>query len=431
MSAQVAVSGVRVKMSPSVNVEWLSDADVTININPAAKSSSMPHSMKFSTLTERIGGESVDVWQVHYDAMARVDAGEDVIVLSVGEQRDAVTPAPIVEAAVRSLRKGRHHYTPISGQDDLRLAVAAHYRARAAWADEHHCAIFAGAQNALFAVAQCLLEADDEVILSAPYYATYPATFGACAARLVPVAVRRENQLKVDPDEIVAAMTPATRAIVLNSPNNPLGSVIDDARYAPIVRACVERRVWLIIDEVYAELLHEHERANPYQFDGAREVCIGVSSVSKSHQMTGWRLGWAFAPPTLIAHLYNLSVCMAYGLPAFVQDAAQAALALTDAPAKQIRIELDRRQQLTRDAFAHCTRIELFAAPGGMFVVLDIGALHICANQFARRLLDDAGVSVLSCDGFGARGLLRLSLCVDDARLVEACRRICGFVDSL
>ena len=392
--------------------------------------------MKFSSLTQRIAGDSVDTWEVHYDGLARFEAGEDIIMLSVGQETEAFTPANIVDAAVDSLRAGRHHYTAVNGNPDLRRAVAKrHFELTGRTVGDFNCAIFAGAQNALFAVSQCLLEKGDEVILSEPYYTTYPATFGASGATLVSIPVKLENEFQIDPDDILKAITPRTRAIVLNSPNNPVGAVYTRAQYAAVVRACVEKNIWLINDDVYQELLTDAERANPLSLPDAERVCITVSSLSKSHRMTGWRLGWVIGPDALMEHLYNLAMCLSYGLPAFIQDAAVVALGSGTATARDVRSKLDRRREILLAQLSGVHGLRLFSAAGGMFVVFDISALPISAAQFARELLARHNVAILPCDGFGVSGgcvdLLRVSLCEDDARLVDACGRIVTFVNSL
>jgi len=454
--------------------------------------------MKFSSLTGRIGGDGVDAWQVHYDALARLEAGEDIIVLSVGQETEEVTPKFIVDAAVASLRAGRHHYTPVSGITDLRAAVARHHHRRTGQkVTAANCAIFAGAQNALFALAQCLLEAGDEVIAIAPYYTTYPATFSAAGARLVSVQSRAGDAFQVDPDAVTAAVTSRTRAVVINSPNNPLGVVYERERIEAIARECIARGVWLVCDDVYRELLTDAERAacgHPASVAGADEVCVTVGSLSKSHRMTGWRLGWVVGPVALMRHLENLAVCMSYGLPAFIQDAAVAALRHGDAhsrhprvllsggggdgdsahgdgdgdgvaTAQQIRRNLDRRRGVAVGMLREAPGVKLIDSTG-MFIVFDISNMQpatgktvtdatpspspspspsptsspspspsptISARQFAQGLLDEQRVAILPCDGFGPGGshLLRLSLCVDEARLTEACARIIAHAKSL
>ena len=390
--------------------------------------------MKFSSLTERIAGDSADAWEVHYLGLSRLEAGEDIILLSVGQESGEHTPEPIVEAAVASLRAGRHHYTAIEGIDRLREAVAErHKRLTGQRVSKENCAVFNGAQNALFSVAQCLLEPGDEVILSEPYYTTYPATVTASGAELVSVPTLPENGFQIDPQEISRHITSRTRVIVLNSPNNPTGAVYTRAQFEAIVDVCLEHGIWLISDEVYQEILPEESRFSPASLERAAKICVTVSSLSKSHRMTGWRLGWVVAPQELIGHLSNLLLCMAYGLPTFIQDAAATALEEDHQTALMVRQSLDGRRNALLSALKGIKGLDLFAAEGGMFVVFDIRKLPLSSKDFARGLLDQHNVAVLPCDGFGpsGSGLIRVSLCAPEEQLVVAAERIVEYVESI
>ncbi len=390
--------------------------------------------MKFSSLTMRVSGESVDAWEVHYEGLARSEAGEDIIVLSVGQETDEVTAEVIVESAVTSLRSGRHHYTQIQGTPELRRAIARrHHELTGQMVDERNCAVFSGAQNALFAVAQCVLESGDEVILIEPYYTTYPATFTASGATAVSVPTRRENNFELNPGDVIAAITDRTRAIVLNSPNNPIGIAYTLEQFKPLVEVCRKQGIWLINDEVYQELLLPKDRASPASAAGADPVCVTVSSLSKSHRMTGWRLGWTVGPVALIENLYNLSICMAYGLPEFILDAAVTALQSGSHTANQVRHNMDTRRAILYRKLENVESLSLYSAGGGMYVALDISRLPVSSRQFARDMLDRYNVAVLPCDGFGAtgKGLIRVSLCVPDDRLTVACERIVAYIHEL
>ncbi|MEM7195246.1 MAG: pyridoxal phosphate-dependent aminotransferase [Pseudomonadota bacterium] len=390
--------------------------------------------MKFSSLADRIGGEGVDAWEVHYDALARVDAGDEVIVLSVGQELEKLTPDPIVDSAVASLRAGRHHYTPVNGNENLRQAIVErHLRNTGQSVSADQCVVFAGAQNALFSVAQVLLESGDEVILSEPYYTTYPATFSATGAHLVSVPTRAEHGFQIDPDAILAAVTPRTRAIVINSPNNPVGAVYERQRLDTLVRECARRDIWLISDEVYQELLPENERCSAASAPGADKVVVTVSSVSKSHRMTGWRIGWVVGPEILVTPLYNLCMCMAYGLPQFTMDAAVTALRDDFETALDVGESMNRRRDIMLTHLESAPGLSVHAAVGGMFVVLDVRDLGVSSQQFARQLLDRYDVAVLPCDGFGSTGsgLIRVSLCTTDEQIVVASVRIVEYVKSL
>ena len=390
--------------------------------------------MKYASLTERIAGESVDSWEVHYQGAARLEAGEDIILLSVGQESLESTPTPIVDAAVDSLRRGRHHYTEVAGIETLRQAIAdRHQRLTGQAVDASNCVVFAGAQNGLFAVAQCLLEAGDEVVLIEPYYTTYPATVTASGAALVSVPVKAENGFKLEVSDIEEKITSRTRVIVLNSPNNPTGAVYPREQLEGVVALCLKHNIWLVNDAVYTEIIPEDERNSVASIPGAEQICVTVSSLSKSHRMTGWRLGWVVGPRELTNHLANLSMCMAYGMPPFIQDAATYALKHDFETADLVRTNMDNRRRALLDGLRGITGLKLFSAEGGMFVVVDIRELGVDGQTFAKGLLAQHNVAVLPCDGFGAsgRGLIRISLVVPEAQLVVAAGRIVEYVESL
>ncbi|NKB64885.1 MAG: aminotransferase class I/II-fold pyridoxal phosphate-dependent enzyme [Gammaproteobacteria bacterium] len=390
--------------------------------------------MKFSSLTERISGEGSTAWEVHYEGVARKEAGEEVIVLSVGQETDERTPDNIVNAAIESLQNGRHHYTPVNGILPLRRAIARrHEELNGQQVTAANCAVFAGAQNALYAVAQCLLEHGDEVILIEPYYTTYPAAFTASGATLVSVPVKAENGFQIDPEDIIKCITERTRAIVVNSPNNPVGAVYTVEQFQPLVNICVEKDIWLVSDEVYLEILPAEERCSPSSLPGADKVCISISSLSKSHRMTGWRLGWVVGPENLMANLKNLSMCMCYGLPPFIMDAGVEALNSGSEVANEVCRTLSRRRQILVESMEQAKGVEIYSAVGGMFVVLDVRSFDVSGQEFAWELLNRHNISILPCDGFGrtGAGLLRVSLCVSDEQMVVACQRIVEFVEFL
>jgi arginine:pyruvate transaminase len=281
--------------------------------------------MRFSSLVERVGGEGAAAWDIHVEAVERLRRGEDIILLSVGDP-DFDTPAPIVAAAIESLHRGRTHYMPIIGEPALRQAIAtAHGRASGQPVGPENVAVLAGAQCALFCAALCLLDAGDEVIVPEPMYVTYEALLRAAGARIVQVPLPASRHFAVDPADIAAAVTPRTRAILMNSPHNPTGAMVTARQWQAIAELCRSHDLWLLSDEVYAALTYEGEHVSPGALPGMADRTVTINSLSKSHAMSGWRLGWAVAPADLIPHISNLALCMLYGCPGFIQDAALAA----------------------------------------------------------------------------------------------------------
>jgi len=391
--------------------------------------------MKFSPLTKRIAPtqeqDDLDAWEVHNLAVDRVAAGDDVILLSIGQEANEVTPPAIVDAAIDSLRAGRHHYSDVRGEHELRQAIARyHLQLTGQSVNADDCTVYAGAQNALFAVAQVLLESGDEAILSEPFYSTYRATFGATGAHLISLPVHRDNHYQLDTDAIVDAITARTRAIILNTPNNPLGTCYSIEQLEVIADACVANDIWLVLDTVYADIVDVKSLALPHRLSAIEHNLITVGSLSKSHRMTGWRIGWAIGPAPLATHLGNLSMCMHYGLPPFIMDAAIAALRDAADTPRTVQQHIAHRRQLVHQHLHPLGKIVLHDSGQGMFVILDVTDLGITAREFALGLLEHCAVAVLPCDGFGPAGrtLIRLGLCVDDEQLVVACQRIVSFI---
>jgi aspartate/methionine/tyrosine aminotransferase len=386
--------------------------------------------MDYSSLVDRISGESADVWAIHYEAQARRNRGEDILILSLGQESDQYTPSVIQQTAIDSIRNGRHHYAPVLGEDALRRAIAIRhqqYTGQTVTAD--NVAVFSGAQNALFATSLCLLEFGSEVIVPELYYATYPASVTIGGAQLVSLPTYPDNGFQMNLDTLEQAITNKTRAILLNSPNNPTGTIYSRDCLTSVVALCIKHDLWIISDEVYAEIA-PGEFVSVSSLEGASDRTVTINSVSKSHRMTGWRCGWTVSPESLNRHFYNLNICMAYGLPPFIQDAAVTALEEDTETANDVRSRLSIRRALLENECTDLTGAKLYSGGGGMFAVLDIRPLQISSTEFAWNLLEKHKVSLLPCDGFGSsgRGLLRISLCEPDGIVVAGAQRICEFV---
>ena len=382
--------------------------------------------MRFSALTQRIAGDGAAAWEIHYRALELLEKGQDVLLLSVGDP-DFDTPAPIVEAAIDSLRNGHTHYSDVRGKLALRQAIARRHQQRSGQptgADQ--VTVLAGAQCALFCVAQCLLNPGDEVIVAEPMYVTYEAVFGACGATVIPVPVRPENGFRVQAEDVAARITAKTRALALNSPHNPSGASLPRSTWEALAELCIAHDLWLISDEVYSELLYDGEHISPGSLPGMAERTATLNSLSKSHAMTGWRVGWVVGSQALATHLENLALCMLYGSPDFIQDAAVVALEQQLPELAAMREAYRQRRDLVCECLADCPGLRALKPDGGMFVMVDIRETGLSAQAFSYRLLDHHGVSVLAGEAFGpsAAGHIRLGLVLGAEPLREACQRI-------
>ncbi|MGF0237831.1 pyridoxal phosphate-dependent aminotransferase [Rhodococcus sp. IEGM1300] len=382
--------------------------------------------MRYSALTKRIAGDGAAAWHIHDRALQLREQGVDVLLLSIGDP-DFDTPKPIVQAAIDSLLAGDTHYPEVRGSRGLRESIARRHRQRSGQVvDAEHVIIFPGAQCAVYSVVQCLLDPGDEVIVAEPMYVTYEGVIGACGATVVPVAVRPENGFRVDPADVAACITPKTRAILLNSPNNPSGANLSLMIWQELASLCIHHDLWLISDEVYSDLLYEGEHISPASLPGMAERTATINSLSKSHAMSGWRVGWTIGPKPMAEHLVHLSLCMLFGIPDFIQNAAQLALDEDLPEVALMRDEYRQRRDLVCESLNHCPGIRAIRPDGGMFVMVDVRQTGLSAQQFAERLLDGYGVSVLAGEAFGpsAAGHIRLGLVVDQQKLADACQRI-------
>lgn len=389
--------------------------------------------MRYSSRVEHIAGEGAAAWRIHEQALAQQARGEDVLVLSVGDP-DLDTPTAIVERGCEAMRAGDTHYTPSMGTMALRRAVAQHFSSHGGWAvDADNVCIVSGAQNGLFFASMLLLGPGDEAIMLRPGYVTYEATIRVSGATPVEVDMRAADGFRPDAEAIRAAITPRTRALFLTTPNNPTGVVLDETELEAIADIARKHDLWIVSDEVYAGLAFDAPHRCIAALPDMAERTVTVSSLSKSHAMTGWRSGWLIAPAELIDHAGNLELCALYGLPGFVQQAATLALEHSDSITARFREVYRQRRDLVVDRLDAIPGIRVFTPEAGMFAMVDVRATALSSSDFAWRLLAEQGVSVLDGSAFGASaaGNLRLSYTLDSDRLDEACRRIGAFCRTL
>jgi aspartate/methionine/tyrosine aminotransferase len=389
--------------------------------------------MRFASRVEHLGGGSVRAWDIHNAGKEAQARGEDVIVLSVGDP-DFSTPSAIIDTAINALRAGDTHYTTVAGKLSLRKAVAEHQNRRTGLSlDEDNILIVAGTQNGLFAACQCLFGAGDEVIVLEPAYLTYEATIGSTGATMVRAAASADGLFRPDIEALAKAVTPKTRGILMANPCNPTGVVFTPAELEGIAVIARRHDLWVVSDEVYAELVFDGHFKAFASLPGMAERTVTVASLSKSHAMTGWRIGWIIAPKELITHADHLALCSLYGIAGFIQEAALTAIAETDAVAKEMREIYERRCRVLCDGLAGAPGITCLRPASGMFALLDVRETGLTAHEFAWGLFKAEGVSVLDASAFGpsADGYVRVAFTVGEDDLAEAARRISRYAISL
>jgi arginine:pyruvate transaminase len=369
-----------------------------------------------------------DGWEVHFAAMTRKQVGEPIIMLSVGDH-DFDTPTETVEACVAAVRGGFHHYTQLPGIPGLRAAMAkVSTEATGVPTSVDEVIATPGGQAALYSAVQAVLDAGTHAIVVAPYYATYPGTFRAAGADFTVVETHAETGFQPEAAAIEAAVRENTRAILINTPNNPTGAVYSRKSLEGIADICRRHDLWLLSDEVYWTL-GGGEHVSPRSLPGMAERTLVINSMSKSHGMTGWRIGWLTGPAELIRLATDLNLVTTYGLTDFVSRAATQALENRFGVAEIAARYAARRETFLAEV-AGLNRITVRGSEGGMYIMLDVRDVEPDCEAFAWAFLDAEKVAVMPGSSFGeaAAGHIRISLCQPEPVLAEAATRLKRFV---
>jgi arginine:pyruvate transaminase len=384
--------------------------------------------VKFSSLVSRTKGAGADAWLTHYEAVAARGRGEDVLILSIGDP-DLDTPAPVVQRAIECLQAGDTHYPPAAGRPALREAIARLHTVRSGQRiGPQNVICLSGSQNALFVASLCLAGPGDEVITFEPLYPTYPATIELSGARLVRTPALRD--CRPDLDTLARQVTPRTRAIVWATPNNPSGVILSEMELEVIGGLAERHDLWLICDEVYAGLAPGGRVPSLAARLPERVVTLG--SLSKTHAMTGWRAGWLVGPEALVDHAERLAVCMLFGLPGFIQEAAVTALAGAAETEERGRQFCSARQQRFAAGLRSAPLLRALAPQAGMFMLIDVSATGLSGGEFMRALFAHRGVCVMDGAAFGdaTAHCVRACFAVAESTIDAACGRMREFCNE-
>jgi len=388
--------------------------------------------MKLSNRILGINGPGgSDGWEVYYRARELKAAGQPVINLTVGDH-DAPTDPSIVQALADSAAAGSTKYTPVQGKPELRRAIAARVQARTGVPTTiDNIAVTNGGQAALFSALMCLCDPGDTALFVDPYYATYPGTIRAAGATPLTIPARPETHFQPDLDKLAAA-APKAKVLLINAPNNPTGVSYSAETLHGIAEICQKHDLWLISDEVYETLDWRGDFQSSRAVPGMADRTITLGSLSKSHVMTGFRLGWLVGPADVAEGVLNLTTNTTYGLAGFVQDAGLFAITKGDAAQAASAALYRRRAALAVEVFQGGNTITLTPPDGGMFAMLDARATRLSGQDFAHRLLDETGIAVMPGESFGqsAAGHVRAALTVDDENLRDALQRLREFGET-
>ena len=346
------------------------------------------------------------------------------IKLTIGEP-DAATPETIKAAAAAALDADRTHYAPNQGNADLRAAIAASETARGNAVTDDQVLITLGATQALFTALLGILNPGEEVIVPTPAFPLYESIITVAGAKMVPMDLTKTG-FQITEELLAAHITPNTKAIILNSPNNPTGTVLNEASLAAVKKAVLGKPIFLICDNVYQQL--SYGPCPDLTLDaGLKDQTILCQSFSKPWAMTGWRVGYLTCPSYVMERLLLLSAAEIASVPTFLQDAALTALD-TDVSAMR-RTYRQRRDYV-------CSRLDAmgvqYPAPEGAFYVFpDISRYGMTSEEFCTRMIREAGLAAVPGSCFGADGYIRLSYCNSQEELAEGLNRLEAFIQRL
>jgi len=387
--------------------------------------------MQLSSRIKNITGGGSDGWDVFYRARQMVADGEPVTELTIGEH-DIGTSAAILQSMHDAAVGGHTGYAMVPGTASLRDTVAARIEARTGVATTRdNILITPGGQAALFAAHNAACNPGDTALYIDPYYATYPGTIRGVGA--VPKAIVTSPETAFQPTRaaLLAAAAGAT-SLLINTPNNPTGAVYSRQTLDAVAETAIEHDLWLISDEVYDTQVWEGTHLSPRSLPGMAERTLVVGSMSKSHAMTGSRVGWICGPEEAITALINLATHTTYGVPGYIQDAAAFALRQGDTVEEEVAAPFRRRRTLTMEALSGQNLIRALPADGAMYVMLDIRATGLSGEAFANALLDAKKIAVMPGESFGeaAAGHIRVAMTVDDNAYVDALTRLVAFAQA-
>ncbi|MCO5193187.1 MAG: aminotransferase class I/II-fold pyridoxal phosphate-dependent enzyme [Anaerolineae bacterium] len=355
---------------------------------------------------------------------------KDVISLGIGEP-DFITPDPILEEGIASLRRGETQYTSNSGTMELREAISryigrlygVHYDV------ESEIIVTVGVSEAMYLAMTAVLNPGDEVIIPEPCFVSYAPEVSFAGGVPVTVPTYFSDQFQVTGAAVEAAITPKTKAILLGYPNNPTGAVMTHERMLEIAAVAEQHDLLIISDEIYSRLVYGVDHTCVPALPGMRDRTILLNGFSKSHAMTGWRLGFACAHPDILGAMRKIHQYTIMSAPTTAQAAGVVALDSADNHVERMRREYDRRRRLIVDGF-NTLGLDCFEPRGAFYAFPNITKSGMTSDQFAWTLLEEEEVATVPGDAFGASGagFVRASYATAYEKIEEALNRIESFM---
>ncbi len=396
-------------------------------------------------LSKRISGISPSLTlAISAKAKAMKQAGEDVVNFGAGEP-DFNTPEHIIKAAEDALERGCTKYTPAAGLPELRRAICDKFaRDNGLEYEPSQIIVSNGAKHSIFNVCFALLEPgeNEEVIIPAPYWLTYPEVVKVCGGVPVIVNTQKKNNFKITPEELRAAITPKTKLFIFNSPCNPTGAVYSEAEVRALAKVCEETGIWVLSDEIYEKLVYGETKpfsmaaVSPWMMDHT----ITVNGVSKTYAMTGWRIGYLGAPLEVAKAISSFQSHATSNPNSIAQYATIKALNSPEASVEEMVARFARRRLALIERVSEMKDVYCIIPEGAFYAMLVVSSTYgksfgskkiTDSVSFSDILLDAAKVAVVPGKAFGADDCVRISYSLSMKDMLEGLERIDAFVQSL
>ncbi|MCR4693345.1 MAG: pyridoxal phosphate-dependent aminotransferase [Firmicutes bacterium] len=395
--------------------------------------------MMISKKAERITPSPTLTIDAKYKSM--IANGEDAVGFGCGEP-DFDTPQYIKDAAIEAMMKGQTKYTPAAGTMELRRAVSEKFlRENGIKYEPSQIVVSNGAKHSLMNTFLVLLNPQDEVLIPAPYWVSYPEMVKLADGVPVVVNISEENDFKATVEDFKKALTPKTKAIILNSPSNPTGMVYSEAELRKIADFAVENNLYVISDEVYEHLIYEGKHISIASLsEDIKERTVTINGVSKTYAMTGWRIGFAAANEKIAKAMASIQSHGASNPNSIAQAAAVAALSGGLSDVRKMCVEFKKRRDFLVDAINKIDGVSCRKPQGAFYIMMNIdgiigksynGQKIESADDFAKLFLDAEKVAIVPGTGFGAPGYVRWSYAVCMESIEKGIERLENFLKHL
>ncbi|MDR7417629.1 MAG: pyridoxal phosphate-dependent aminotransferase [Armatimonadota bacterium] len=381
-------------------------------------------SIEFAQRMRTLGTETA--FEVLARARRLEAQGRHVIHLEIGEP-DFDTPAHISEAGIKAIRDGYTHYTPAAGIMEARQAVADYMtRTRGVAFDASQVVIVPGSKNVLLFAMLSLVNPGDEVIYPDPGYPIYESIARFIGATLRPIRLREEHDFRFDLDEFRSLVGPRTRMVILNSPHNPCGSVLERADLEAIADAVLPTRAFVLADEIYSRILYEGTHHSIAAVPGMKDRTIILDGLSKTYAMTGWRIGFGVMPADLVEKMAQLMINSSSCAAGFSQIATIAALSGPQDSVDRMVAEFRARRQVIVEELNAIDGVACRMPRGAFYAFANVSAIDTDVKRLSTFLLDEGGLACLAGTSFGegGRGYLRFSYANSQENIREGMRRM-------